>query len=108
MFICAHVVPPSVLFQSPLFFGLRSPTIGPVAFAAASIIMYITLGFAALMSSVMRPFCPAGNPPPFTSAQVVPPSVLFQSAEPGPPLNSEYGVRRRSQLVAKTTFGSFG
>ena len=108
MFICAHVAPPSVLFQSPLFFGLRSPTIGPVALAAASIIMYITLGLAWLMSMVIRPFWPAGKPPPFTSVHVVPPSVLFQSAEPGPPLNNEYGERRRSQLVANTTFGSFG
>src|SRR6185436_79063 len=47
-------------------------------------------------------------PPPFTSVHVVPPSVLFHSADPGPPLLSEYGVRRRSQLAANRMFGSFG
>ena len=54
----------------------------------------------------MRPLTPSGQPPPFTSVQVVPPSADFHSAEPGPPLLSEYGVRSRSQLAANRTFGS--
>ena len=33
----------------------------------------------------MRPFLVAGKPPPFTSVQLSPPSVDFQSAEPLPP-----------------------
>ena len=55
----------------------------------------------------MRPLIPSGKPPPFTSVHVVPASVLFHSAEPGPPLFSEYGVRSRSQLAANRMLGSF-
>ena len=61
-----------------------------------------------LMDNPMRPFIPAGKPPPTTSVQVMPPSVDFHSALPGPPLFRNQGPRTRSQLAAKTVLGSSG
>ena len=60
------------------------------------------------MESPIRPFIAVGKPLPLTSVQVVPPSVDFQSALPGPPLFRNQGPRTRSQLAAKTTSGSPG
>jgi hypothetical protein len=47
--------------------------------------VYITSGLLAAIAISMRPFIVSGKPPPFTSVHVAPASVLFQSAEPGPP-----------------------
>ncbi len=52
---------------------------------SASTIAYMMSGLEREMSTSMRPFIVSGKPPPFTSAQVSPPSVDFQSAEPLPP-----------------------
>ena len=56
----------------------------------------------------MRPFMVVGKPVPVTSVQVLPPSVDFQSALPGPPLFRNQGPRTRSQLAANRVLGSSG
>ena len=66
------------------------------AAVSASTCVYITSGSDAAMAMLMRPFIVPGNPPPFTSVHVSPASVLFQSAEPGPPDWRKYGPRTRS------------
>ena len=52
---------------------------------SASTIAYMMSGFDSAIATSMRPFMVSGKPPPFTSVQVSPPSVDFQSAEPTPP-----------------------
>ena len=52
---------------------------------SASTSAYTMLGLLREKATVMRPFSVDGNPPPFTSVQLLPPSVLCQSPEPGPP-----------------------
>src|SRR6478672_8812454 len=56
----------------------------------------------------MRPLFVSGKPPPLTSRQLLPPSVVFQSAEPGPPLLRKYGPRDRSHDAAYSVLGSRG
>jgi hypothetical protein len=57
-----------------------------------------------LLGETATPMMPSGplGMPGFlvSSSQVSPPSVLFQSAEPGPPLSRLYGVRRTRQVLA--------
>jgi len=60
------------------------------------------------MARPMRPFVVSGNPPPFTSVHVLPPSVVFHSALPGPPEFRKYGPRTRCQLAANSTSGLVG
>src|SRR5256885_6694659 len=54
------------------------------------------------------PLVVVGRPPPLTSVHVLPPSVVFQSALPGPPLLRKYGPRTPCQLAAKRTSGFEG
>ena len=68
----------------------------------------MTSGLLWLMEIPIRPFIAVGKPLPLTSDQVVPPSVDFHSALPGPPLFRNQGPRTRSQLAAKTMSGSPG
>src|SRR6266567_47935 len=68
----------------------------------------MTFGSDAAIAMPMRPFVVSGNPPPCTSVQVLPPSVVFQSALPGPPLLRKYGPRTRCQLAANSTSGFDG
>src|SRR6476660_2213348 len=56
----------------------------------------------------MRPFGVSGKPPPLISFHERPPSVVFHSAEPGPPLLRKYGPRERSHDAAYKVFGSRG
>src|SRR5687767_6875125 len=65
-------------------------------------------GLLGAKRGLMRPFIVSGQPPPLISVHVVPPSVVFQSAEPGPPLLRKYGPRTRSQLAARRMFGFVG
>jgi hypothetical protein len=53
---------------------------------SASTIRYMTFGSLRAIAIPIRPSVDSGKPPPFTWVQVSPPSVLFQSADPGPPL----------------------
>jgi hypothetical protein len=96
-FMYAHVLPASSERYRPS--GRRAGAALGSGFAfgavSASTIVYMTSGFERAMAISMRPFIVAGNPPPFTSAKVSPPSVLFHSAEPGPPELRKYGPRTR-------------
>src|SRR5919198_189426 len=60
------------------------------------------------IEKLMRPFGVSGHPPPLVSVHVLPPSVDFQSPEPGPPEVRKYGPRTRCQLDAQRTLGFFG
>ena len=75
---------------------------------SASTITYTMFGLLWATWMFMRPFCVSGNPPPLISCQLAPPSVVFQSAEPGPPLLRYAGLRTRSQLAAYSVLGSRG
>src|SRR6266516_1682781 len=68
----------------------------------------MTLLSLGAIASPMRPFMVSGKPPPLTSVHVLPPSVVFQSALPGPPEFRKYGSRWRCQLVAKSNSGFEG
>src|SRR5690349_21801816 len=51
----------------------------------------------------------AGSPGFFVSSvHLVPPSVVLKSPVPGPPLESEYGVRNTSHSPTYSTSGLFG
>src|SRR5690242_917235 len=60
------------------------------------------------MASPMRPLVVSGKPPPFTSVHVLPASVVFHRALPGPPELRKYGPRTRCQLEANSTSGLVG
>ena len=94
----AHVFPPSSERYNPLgrFCGATLASFLRLGAVSASTMVYITSGFERAMAISMRPLVVAGNPPPFTSVNVSPPSVLFQSAEPAPPDFRKYGPRTRS------------
>jgi hypothetical protein len=82
-----HVAPPSDDRYRPLGDLARGFVLSGFAFGSvsASTIVYITLGFDNEIAMLMRPFIVSGNPPPLISVHVLPASVDFHSAEPGPP-----------------------
>jgi hypothetical protein len=50
---------------------------------SASTIRYMIFELLAAMATMMRPSVDSGSPFPFTWVQLSPPSVLFQSPDPG-------------------------
>src|SRR6266498_4386173 len=96
-FIFAQCAPPSPERYRPVMGDLRSRrvSLGEFRRIAPSIRAYTTRPL--LDSAIpMRPFSPSGNPLPFISRQLAPPSALLQSAEPRPPDFTYVGVRRNS------------
>src|SRR5450759_57886 len=97
LLVFVHVLPASAGRYRPLSAGTRSDTSFPSFDGLpASTIAYTTSGLLGAIASPRRPLGPAGKPLPVISTHDLPPSVDFQSPEPGPPLLREYGVRSRS------------
>ena len=94
--IHVHVAPPLAERYKPLSrrCGLAPRTL------SASTMAYTMSGLLGAIARLMRPLVVVGKPPPVISFHVVPPSVDFQSADPGPPLLRKCALRMRSQLVA--------
>ena len=109
-FIFAQVFPASVLRYRPFLSLCRgAPATGlGFGFESASVSAYTISGLLCEIASPMRPLVVSGNPPPLISVQVAPPSVDFQSPDPGPPLRRKYGPRMRSQLDAYSVLGLRG
>src|ERR1041385_4605092 len=63
----------------------------------------MTFGFDCAIAMPIRPSVVVGRPSPLPCVHVLPASVVFHSPLPGPPLESEYGVRTRCQLAANST-----
>src|SRR2546422_2446747 len=68
----------------------------------------MTFASEAAIAMPIRPWVVVGRPPALTSVHVLLPSVVFQSALPGPPLLRKYGPRTRCQLAANSTSGFDG
>src|SRR5438046_4334567 len=87
-FVLVHVAPPSAERYRPegrFCAGLVLSTVGLGA-VSASTRAYTTFASLGAIARPMRPFIVSGNPPPFTSVHVLPPSLVFHRALPGPPL----------------------
>ena len=86
-FIFSHVLPPSGERYRPLgrVWGFFVASFTVFGIVSASTIVYMTSGLDSEMAILMRPFSCVGKPFPSTLVHVAPASVLFQSAEPGPP-----------------------
>src|ERR1035437_2352579 len=99
-----HVLPASLERYSPLSrrCGFLPRT------ESASTMTYTMFGLLRATWMFIRPFGVSGNPPPLISRQLEPPSVVFQSADPGPPLLRNAGLRTRAQLAAYSVLGSRG
>src|SRR5689334_2931264 len=78
-------VPPSPITGSPALATSRGPLLGLFA-VSASTSAYTTFGLLGATAMPMRPLSTEGKPPLLISVQLFPPSVVFQSPEPGPPL----------------------
>src|ERR1044071_4840598 len=105
--IARGMLPPNPTVASPCMMTRGGPLLA-LGIVSASTHAYTTCELLGAIASPMRPFVPLGKPLPVISFHVLPPSVVFHSAEPGPPLSSEYGVRFRSQLDAYSTSGFDG
>ena len=66
-------------------------------------------GFTGETVTPMMPCGPSGRPSfSISDDHVAPPSVDFQSSEPGPPDEKSYGVRRTFHVLAYSTSGFTG
>src|SRR5665213_735530 len=91
-----HVLPASAERYSPL---KRRCGLAPRT-ESASTITYTMFGSLGAMLMFMRPLAVSGKPPPLISRHVLPASVVFHKAEPGPPLCRKNGPRTRSHDAA--------